>query len=171
MAPMLGLAALSALAACAPSVGQFPPACPQIGILKDGADVTRFRGNGSDLTDMVIDGRITGARGKCALDDESHLRTSISAMMDVARGPANPTRKGLVVYFVSVTKGTTILDERDISVPLTFQENSDHVQFITDPVELVLPVDAKTSGAAYHVRISYRLSPQELAFNRRRGAR
>lgn len=168
MAPTLGLAVLSA---CAPSVGKFPPACPQVHILKDGADVTRFRGNGSDLTDMVIDGRITGLSGKCALDDETHLRTSISVMMDVARGPANPTRKGLVVYFVAVAKGTTILDERDISVPLTFQENSDHVQFMTDPVDLVLPVGAKTSGAAYSIEVSYRLNPQELAFNRRRGTR
>lgn len=161
-----------ALSACAGASGQqFAPPCPQVGILKDGADVTRFNGKGTDLTDMVIDGRITGFSGKCALDDDKHLRTSVSVTMDVARGPANPTRRGALVYFVSVQKGRVILDKRDVTIPVAFQENSDHAQFTTGEVDLVLPVDDKTSGAAYRIVVSYQLTPQELAFNRRRGAR
>ena len=164
---MLGLAALTA---CSSGTG-FAPACPSSGILKDGADFTRFRGNGTDLTDMVIDGRITGLAGKCALDDDTHLRTTISINMDVTRGPASPSRNAVLTYFVSVLKGTTILDKQDFALGVQFQENSDRVQVTTDPVELVLPVDPKTSGAAYRVLVGYQLTPQELAFNRRRGAR
>ncbi len=52
-APMIGLLALSA---CGPRVAAFAPACPATGILRDGADLTRFRGTGTDLTDMVVDG-------------------------------------------------------------------------------------------------------------------
>ena len=162
---------LLALSACSAPGSGFAPACPQTGILKDGADLTRFRGTGADLTDMVVDGRITGLAGKCALDDETHLRTSVAVRMDLARGPASTSRKAMVTYFVSVSRGNTILDKRDFAIPVTFQENNDHVTLTTDEVDLVVPVNDKVSGAAYRVLVGFQLTPQELAFNRRRGAR
>ena len=39
------------------------------------------------------------------------------------------------------------------------------------PVDLVLPIDDKTSGVVYRVLDAFQLTPAELAFNRHRGVR
>jgi hypothetical protein len=166
--PLLGLVALSA---CGPRVAIFAPTCPTTGILRDAADLTRFRGTGTDLTDMVIDGRITGLAGKCMLDDRTHLHTVISVGMDLTRGPANTTRTDDVTYFVAVAQGDTILDKRTFVLPIGFARNVEQIRLTGDPVNIVLPVDAKTSGASYRILVGFQLTPQELAFNRSRGVR
>jgi hypothetical protein len=168
LAPMIGLVALSA---CGPQANTFPPACPSTGILRDGADLTRFRGTDTDLTDMVVDGRITGLSGKCKLDDPTHLRTSISVGMSLTRGPANTSRTANVTYFVAAAKGDTILDKQIFTLPVTFPSNMDQMRIAGDPVDLVLPVSGTVTGAAYRIVIGFQLTPQELAFNRRRGVR
>jgi hypothetical protein len=167
-APLLGLVALSA---CGPRIPTFAPVCPTTGILRDAADLTRFRGTGTDLTDTVIDGRITGLAGKCMLDDRTHLHTVISVSMDLTRGPANTTRTDDVAYFVAVAQGDTILDKRTFVLPIGFARNVEQIRLTGDPVNIVLPVDAKTSGAAYRILVGFQLTPQELAFNRSRGVR
>ncbi len=166
--PMFGLLALSA---CAGVTQTFPPVCPQTGILRDGADLTRFRGTGTDLKDMVVDGPITGLTGKCKLDDQTHLRTTISVGMDLTRGPANTARTQDVAYFVSVTKGSTILDKKVFTLPVVFPRNTDTLRVSGDPVDLVLPVDDKVTGASYRILIGFQLTERELDFNRNRGPR
>jgi hypothetical protein len=168
-----GLAVLLlTLAGCGGSdLPKFAPACPQTGILRDGADLTRFRANGTDLTDMVLDGRITGLSGKCSLDDPTHLHTVISVSMDLTRGPAALGRQADVTYFLSVSRGDTILDKADYTFNVNFPNNSDRVRLVGDQIDLVLPVDAKLSGAAYSVLVGFQLTPEQLAFNRRRGVR
>ena len=166
------LLALCGLSGCGGSdLPKFAPACPQTGILRDGADMTRFRANGTDLTDMVLDGRIVGLSGKCSLDDVTHLRTVVSVSMDLTRGPAALGRQADVTYFLSVSRGDTILDKADYTFHVQFPRNSDRVRLVGDQIELVLPVDPKTSGAAYNVLVGFQLSPDQLAFNRRRGVR
>ena len=171
--PGLGLLLLAAvgLAGCGPTLPRFPPACPVTGILRDGADMTRFRGNGTDLTDMVVDGRITGVSGKCALDDLTHLHTVISVSMNLTRGPAAEGRQADVTYFVSVSRGDTILDKRDYTLNVGFPRNSERVRLTGDQIDLVLPVSSSLSGSAYSVLVGFQLTPEQLAFNRRRGVR
>ncbi len=166
------LAAGAGLAGCANTNGQkFAPACPQTGILRDGSDLTRFRSTGTDLTDMVIDGRITGLSGKCALDDPTHLRTSISVAMDLTRGPAALGRQADVTYFISVSKGQAILDKADYTFTVNFPRNGDRQGLRGEQIDLVLPIDAKTTGADYRILVGFQLTPEQLAFNRRRGPR
>ncbi len=169
--PALGLALAAAVSSCGPDLPQFAPACPVTGVLSDAADLTRFNGRGTDLTDMVIDGRIAPPRGQCKLDDLTHLHTTISVSMDLTRGPAAKGRTVDVTYFVSVSKGDTILAKQDYTLAVTFPPNSDRVHITGDPVNLVLPVDDKTSGVVYRVLDAFQLTPAELAFNRKRGVR
>ena len=159
------------LAGCGANVGAFPPPCPKVGILGDAADLTRFRGNGTDITDTVVDGRITGLGGKCSLDDLKHLRTVVSVNMDITRGPAAQGRVEDVTYFVSVARGTTILDKRTFTLPVSFPANTDRLRLTGDQIDLVLPVSDTVSGAAYSVLVGFQLTPAQLAFNRRRGPR
>ena len=164
--------ALAGLSACGTTTTpQFPPVCPTSGILRDAADVTQFRGPGTDLTDMVVDGRITGLAGKCQLDDPKHLSTQIAVGLDVTRGPASRDRTAPIAYFISVSKGQTILDKKIYVLNAAFPGNADRVRLVTDEVDLVLPVDDKTPGDAYSILVGFQLTPDQLEFNRRRGTR
>ena len=166
------LLATLGLAGCGgANLPKFPPACPVTGILRDGADSTQFRGTGTDVTDMVLDGRITGLSGKCNLDDVTHLHTVISVSMELTRGPAAQGRQGSVTYFISVSRGDTILDKKDYTVNVEFPRNSERLRLTGDQIDLTLPVNDKRSGAAYSVLVGFQLSPEQLAFNRRRGVR
>ncbi len=165
----LGLALTAG--SCGPDLPQFPPACPMTGVLSDAADLTRFNGRGTDLTDMVIDGRISPPAGKCRLDDLTHLHTTIAVSLDLTRGPAATSRTIDVTYFVSVSRGDKILDKRDYTLAVNFPPNLDHVTITAAPVDLVLPIDDKTSGVVYRVLDAFQLTPAELAFNRHRGVR
>ena len=166
------LAVLAGVSACAqPDLPAFAPVCPQTAIRPDAGDLSQYRGAGADLTDLVVDGRITGLSGKCSLDDRTHLRTQISVSMELTRGPAAKTPTAAVTYFVAVAKGGTILDKKDYPVSVTFPPNSDKLRLTGDRVDLVLPVDEHLTGAAYSILVGYQLTPQQLALNRRRGAR
>ena len=167
------LPVVAALASCTsldPSE-RFPPVCPKTAILADAADLTLFRSGGRDLTDMVVNGRITGLSGKCALDDREHLRTTISVGMDLTRGPAAPGRVVDVQYFVAVSEGDTILTKQDYTLHVAFARNSDRERLTGDQVELVLPVTKEKSGVAYSVLVGFQLTPDQLAFNRQRATR
>ena len=168
----LAALALLGLSGCGGSnLPKFAPACPATGILRDGADMTRFRGTGTDLTDMVVDGRITGLSGKCSLDDLTHLHTVLSVSMELARGPAAVGRQADVTYFISVSRGDTILDKKDYTFNVEFPRNAERLRLTGDQIDLVLPVNDKLSGSAYSVLVGFQLTPEQLAFNRRRGVR
>lgn len=167
----LGLSLTLAASSCGPELPEFAPACPVTGVLSDAADLTRFNGRGVDLTDLVIDGRVGPPRGQCKLDDLTHLHTTITVGLDLTRGPAATSRTIDVTYVVWVTKGETILDKKDYKLAVKFPPNSDHVSITGEPVNIVLPVDDKTSGVVYQIRDGFQLTPQELAFNRHRGVR
>ena len=166
------LALLPVLAGCGgPDLPQFPPACPETGLLSDAADLSLFRSTGNDLTDLVVDGRLLPPVGKCMLKDLTHLDTQLTVTMDLTRGPAAKGRDVQVTYFVSVSRGDTILNKRDFNLATTFPANSDHIRVSGEPIDLILPVNDKLSGAAYRVLVAFQLTPEELAFNRRRGVR
>ena len=74
-----------------PAGPQFAPPCPQPVLIRPAEDLTRYNGAGRDLTDMVLDGRITGLQGSCRLADKpGQLDVSVQVAMESARGPAAP---------------------------------------------------------------------------------
>ena len=139
--------------------------------MSDAADLTQFRGTGTDLTDMVVDGRITGLRGKCTAVDPEHLRTSVAVSMQLTRGPAMQGRTVDVTYQISASRGDTILDVRRFPLHVSFPQNSSTVAVTDSEVDIDLPTTGKLSGVDYRVLVGFQLTPEELAFNRRRGPR
>jgi hypothetical protein len=163
---------LAGLAGCSPDINSFAPVCPESGILADAADLTRYAGNGRDVTDLVLDGRITGLAGTCKRGDRRNLLdTSLIVQIEATRGPAAATRTADFTWFVSVTKGDQILDKQDYRQSVTFPENVDRVRVTSDEIPLIFPVPPGTSGAAYHIYVGFQLTPDELALNRQRGPR
>ena len=156
------LAATLALAGCGSgSNDAFAPACPERAILRDAADLARYRGSGRDITDLVLAGRITGLQGSCKRDGTRVVDTTVSVGLTLARGPAATGRTADVAYFVAVTDGERVLDRRTFPIHAEFPPNTDRLSLAGDEVDLRLPVTATKSAAAYKVWIGVVLTPLE----------
>lgn len=177
------LTALTALAGAAllggcggVSTSAGPPApCPRVTILADGADLTQHRpGAAADLTTMTFDARLLGFSGRC---DYSRRRESVvvtlSAIFEVERGPAGAgLRQTNVPWFLAVTDAGDgqIIDRQEFTSPVTFEANVNRVRVQSAPVQLNFPADERLVEN-HNVRLSFQLTPEQLAHNRRRGPR
>jgi hypothetical protein len=170
----LGLAGCGSSSEPASLVRQAP--CPGIVILADGADLTRFTpGSGYDLTRVVVDARIAGFEARCdyASRDRRSLEVLITPRFDAERGPAAQGRSQELGWFVAVTDSadTRLLDRQAFTTRVTFPPNVARAQAAAQPLRLVLPIGNGTRAEDYIVRLSFQLTPEELALNRRRGPR
>jgi hypothetical protein len=172
-----GLRSLALLAAAAGSLGAcsqpdvFAPACPQLALLRDGADLTRFAGPGRDITDLVLDAHLAAVPATCHWADKAH--TKVEAKLQVAislgRGPAMNGRTVDVPYFLAASEGANILDKQIFTARAEFPTNTDRVGVTTPEVSMLFPVTPEKSAAAYKITVSFQLTPEELAYNRGRG--
>lgn len=171
---MLPLAGALALAACTgPKPTQFAPSCPNVKIRADAADITRYRPNapGRDLTDLVLDGRITGFRGGCEREDRNTVKTVVDIDMVLARGPATQGRVLAAPFFIAVVDGGRILDKQVYPIRVELGENQDQARVSSGEIVMMVPVSRDKSAATYDILIGFQLTPDELETNRRRGPR
>lgn len=169
--PLLAGLALLSLASCGGTGDdKFAPLCPTPSIPRDFNDIHRYRGAGRDITDSVLDGRITGVSGSCTRDGDGYVKTTISVTLELARGPANPSRTADVAYFVAVSDGDRILDKQVFRIRADFAANTDRVRLSGDEVELRLRVTPTKTAAAYRISVGFELTPLELEVNRQRQA-
>lgn len=158
---------LPALAAC--GLGDetaFAPSCPQPVILRDAGDLHRFRGAGRDLTDTVLEGRITGVSGSCKRDGSTAVAATVNVGMELTRGPAAQGRAADVAFFVAVSEGERVLDKQVYTLQARFPENTDRVRLTGDSVDLLLPVSRTKDASAYRIVVGFQLTPAELEMNR-----
>ena len=174
--PVLGLPVLSvpllgllALAGCGPGRNEFAPACPVAQLVPALADLTRFNGNGRDLTDLVVQARVVRVAGSCAPGSDGNLAASVSVSIAVQRGPAMPGRETDVPVFVAVAMGQAVLDKQLMPVRVVFPSNVDRVTLTSPPIDLSLPVSATVNGNAYRVIAGFQLNPEEIEMNPRPG--
>ena len=149
----------------------FAPPCPNVAIVRDAADLQRFRGAGRDLTDTVLNGRITGVSGSCKRDGTDTVVTTVQVGIQLQRGPAAPGRQARLAYFVAVLDGERILDKQVFPLAAEFPANADRLRLSGDDVELRLPVRPNKTAAAYRIQVGFQLTPVELEVNRRAAAR
>lgn len=146
----------------------FAPACPQLSLLAEGADLTRFAGAGRDVTDRVLDARIVGVDASC---EPGRRRGEVVAQLRVrtalTRGPAASGRTAQVPYFVAVMDGETVVDRRAFTLQGEFPANVDIVQVAGDELELRFPASAGQEASRYRIYVSLQLTPEELEYNRR----
>ena len=167
-------AALAALllaglaSSCGPAPDQFAPECPGLAVLRDGGEITRFANTGRDATDMVLKAKITAVPAKCQRDGRTAVLSTLNVQADVARGPAAKADSTPATYFIAVMDGNKVLQQRDFLLTAQFPPNADKTTFKSEDIELTVPVSAEKSAAAYQIYVGFRLSAEELAYNRSR---
>jgi hypothetical protein len=165
---------LPLLAGCGPGKDQFAPVCPRADLLRQAADIGRYRDESAsatqDIRDLVLAGRITAIAGKCQPGDTARqLDADVSVSMQFTRGPAMQGREADVPFFVAITAGDQIFTKKVYTAHVVFTANVDQATWNTDPIHMVFPISPTKSGAAYTVLAGFQLTEQELAFNRRHG--
>ena len=159
------------LAGCSSSSDQFAPACPTMRLLRDAADYSAYRAGGQDVTDLVLDGRITAAPASCRPGSKGQVRAKMTVAFTLTRGPAASGRETSVPYLVTVVDGERILDQKDFVLPVKFPPNTDRVALSGEEIELSFPVAPDKQASAYTIYVGFRLTPDQLALNRQRGPR
>lgn len=171
----LALAGAALLAACGSSETPRQAPCPRITLLREGADLTRFRpGAGQDLSVMAYDARIAGFEARCDFTDRGrNVTVDITPRFEVERGPASGSTPADLPWFVAVSdaQDTRILDQADYTTRAVFQSNISRGSAPGERVRLTIPNSDGQNAANFNVRISFRLTPEELTYNRRRGPR
>jgi hypothetical protein len=157
------------LAGCGPGRNEFAPLCPSARLERSLADLTRFAGAGPghDITDLILQARITQVDGSCQpTDAKTTLGATVRITISVQRGPAMRGREADVPVFVAVAQGDTVRDKQLIPVHLVFPPNDDRLTLTSQPIDLALPVNQDVNGASYQVIAGFQLSPDELSANR-----
>jgi len=167
----LPLLAAALLAGCGDGSMKFAPACPQIALLAEGADLTRFAGQGRDVLDRVLEARLTGVDGACRAGRGGDVVATLKVQAELRRGPAAQGRRLQLPYFVAVLEGDRILDRKEFTLDASFPANVDGIRLAGEELELRFPNTAERGAARYRVVVSLQLTQEELAFNRRAASR
>jgi len=163
------VAATLAVAGCASAPDNFPPPCPNLALLTDAGDLTRFAGTGRDVTDLALAARISAIGAKCARDGKSAVKATINVVADVARGPAFVGRVVDIPYFIAVTEAGQIIDKRNFIAHVEFPSNVSRVPFMGPEIDLSVAVTPEKNASAYKIFVGFSLTPDEVAYNRRTG--
>ncbi|HEY4251554.1 MAG TPA: hypothetical protein VGM87_10150 [Roseomonas sp.] len=173
---VLALAGTALLGACSSSSEtprQAP--CPRITLLREGADLTVFReGAGQDLSVMEYDARLTGFDARCDYTNRRRdIAVEIVPRFEVERGPVGRGSSADLHWFVAVSdaQDTRVIDRAEYDTRAIFQTNVSRGALAGERVRLTVPNSDGRNAAEFNVRISFRLTPEQLAYNRRRGPR
>lgn len=147
--------------------------CPDYRVLADAANLVKFRqGPGRDLTDVNFESTIVGVQLVCESDVDKKtgkgtVEVSVTVRFGAARGPANRDRKARFVYFIRiVARDNRILYGEDFPLTVGFPGNRTKLQFRGEPIVLEIPVTAKRSTNSFTIFTGFKLSPEEIKFNR-----
>jgi hypothetical protein len=147
--------------------------CPQVSVLADAADLTRFRaGGGSDLTAMVVNASVAGFQAKCDYAPKREgLVVTLTPRFSAERGPAATGPVAEIPYMVAVVSDNDqVLSRASYTLRAEFPPNVARVRSAGEELSITLP-GTIAEAATRRVMIGFILSPEELAANRRRGPR
>jgi hypothetical protein len=166
-AACLAVAAALLASGCSPPSDQFAPACPQLKLLPDGADITRFTPRGQDVTDEVMAAHITAVPASCKAGKKGFVQAALHVSMTVERGHALVGQTAAVPYFVTIMKGDNVLERKSYGINVGFPVNQDQVNVDTPDIDMLFPVEPGKTAQEYTIYVSFQLTPQELEYNRR----
>jgi hypothetical protein len=160
-----------ALGGCSIFQGKGLPPCPDVAVLADAAKFTQFRpGEGRDITDIVLQGEITGFHGSCAYNkDRGQLTLTLQVQMVFTLGPAAANRDVKTAYFIAVPSFYPKPEAKKVMpVNFTFANAADHIRITDNEVDVILPAkDLAKDIDKLGVYVGFQLDKTELDYNRR----
>ncbi len=166
-AALAGALSLFAVAGCASDEPLPQRSCPRPVVVEDAANVTRFDGDGRDLTDVQFEASIEEIGLSCSIDDEENvILAELVLVVVAAQGPANADDRADLSYFVAVaTRDQRILsrDAFDLSIP--FAGNRTRVG-AREELAPRIPIAPGQDGSDFRIYVGFELSPAELEYNR-----
>jgi hypothetical protein len=158
---------LLVLAGCDNNPDETAAQCPKFSLLPhdDGATVLRYTSRGTDLTDLVLNGRITDVKGECiGVLGAKDVKAKAHLIMVFTRGPAAPGPETDVRYGMGIVKKGQVLDAPQIFTQhVVFPPNVNTIQVEGQEVDFDFPTPHGLSGPDYQVYVYFQLTPQELA--------
>ena len=140
--------------------------CPKVVILREADRLSRFQGEGQDLTDVRFQAEIDAAITECKFEEDL-IETSMMVRLRVGRGPADESRLADITYFVAIAKDDRqILARREFDVDVALPENQSLVEKMEE-IDQVIPIEPSETGLEYFIFVGFALSPEELEYNRR----
>lgn len=144
--------------------------CPEIGGTAETSDLRRYRGAGRDLTDLVVEAKLTAVSGRCEPLGRRRegVRVALAPSIEVMRGPAASGRTLSVPYFVAVADPTGRIPAKQVfEIAVEFPANRSRLRLSGEEVTVDLPLRPGERASDYTVLVGLQLSEEELATNRR----
>jgi len=158
------LALLLALAGCSFADRGPPPPCPVTFPVAEAREVTRFVGQGRDLTDVLFEAQLQEVTLVCGYDD-GVIEADLQVRIVVVDGPANRGRDIELTYFVAIaTQDRKIAAREEFVLRIPFEGNRTRVAAV-DVVSPRIPLQPGQTGADYVVYVGLALTPAELKYN------
>jgi hypothetical protein len=154
-----------AVAACSGTGRQVP--CPNVAIVPELHAVARFGpGPGRQDSDVIYGAVMQKAAISCEMDKKrGGLVVSNKLGISALRARAD-VKKGQVTYFEAIiNRNQQILSERDFVIDLEWPTTQQRLED-TEELETLLPLPPNATGADYAILFGFRLTPDELQYNR-----
>jgi hypothetical protein len=140
--------------------------CPKVVVPREADRISRFQGEGQDLTDVRFLAEIDAVITECEFDDDL-IEASMMVRLRVGRGPADESRLADITYFVAIAKDDRqILARREFGVDVELPANQSLVEK-REEIDQVIPIRPGETGLEYFIFVGFALSPEELEYNRR----
>lgn len=170
------LAALTLLAtsvsACGSNSKGPPGPCPEVVVPKQSSYMTKFAGNGSDLSDIAYEAKIDTYTTYCAysVDQEpAYIRTNLKVQLAATRGPRFSGDHVTLKYAIGVTgPGGKVIPGAKQVLDMDIDFSKGQVGNISaDEVEVKIPLKQGENGDFYRVLLGLDLTQDQLDYNKR----
>lgn len=140
--------------------------CPLIAPVGDAAKLTRFSGQGRDLTDVLFEAELTEVAGFCSYDGNL-VQIESKVRFIASRGPADTARRAEFKYFVAVaTRDKAIKGRNVFSTVVEFPGNTTRAATVEELEQEFTLAEGK-SGEDYVIYVGFELTSDEVEFNRK----
>jgi hypothetical protein len=142
------------------------PECPQTGVLADATYIPIFTGNG--IADVAALGKLGDITGGCDFDKAGIAALDIKVTFLARKTkPELDIKKQVFPYFIAIlSPDQQILQRQNFSTKVDF-DNTGYGVMIEEH-ELKIPVPSREAASGYKVVVGYELSPDQLAYNRKK---
>jgi len=141
--------------------------CPHVSIMPDLQAVAKF-GPGPSRQDsnLAFGARMLSSSTTCSLDKKRNGINVNTKLGVVAVRTSGDVRKGQVTYLIAVVdRNAQILTERDFVIEVDFPSNQRRLE-ITEEHTTFIPLAKDRAGDDYGIVFGFRLTPEELEYNR-----